>query len=121
MIPGPATYDHRANVWAQRDEVGATFREKRRRWKRVQERVWCKVYPTRERREDTGGGERTTGEWKAILPNSAEVVEGDVLELYDGPQAPEQLKVDQAHRPGGRGPGGHLELVLVDFKGKLDA
>lgn len=115
MIPA-TTYDHRATVWGQTEEKGATYREKRRRWKRVQERVPVKVYPTRERREDTGGGDRTTGEWKGIAPIGAKVCEGDVLEVHTGPMAPVNLKVDQMHKPGGN----HTALVLVDFQGKLD-
>lgn len=110
------TFDHRATVWGQSEEKGSTFREKRRRWKRVEERVPCMIYPTRERREDSGGGERTTGEWKALAPFGAKLEEGDVLEVYSGPMAPVQLKVDQVHRPGRS----HTQLVLVDFSGKLD-
>ncbi len=108
--------DHRATVWAPDDETGGSFREVVRGWKRGQERLPVKLDTTRERRENTGGGERTTGEWKGIAPLSARVCEGDVLEVYSGPMSPVELKVDQVHRPGRS----HTELVLVPFTGKLD-
>ncbi len=111
-----ATFDHRARVWAQSDEKGPTFRETVRGWKPVEERVPCMIYPTRERRDDTGGGERTTGEWKALAPFGAKIEEGDVLEVYAGPMAPVELKVDQVHRPGRS----HTQCVLVDFSGRLE-
>lgn len=109
------TFDHRATVWIQSDAKGATFRETVRRWKRSHG-VPCMIYPTRERRDDTGGGERTTGEWKALAPFGAKIEEGDVLEVYSGPMAPVKLKVDQVHRPGRS----HTQCVLVDFSGRLE-
>lgn len=108
--------DHRATVWTPDEKTGSSFREVVRGWKRGQERLPVKLDTTRERRENTGGGERITGEWKGLCALSAKVCEGDVLEVHRGPMAPVNLKVDQVHRPGRS----HTELVLVAFSGKLD-
>ncbi len=109
-------FDHTATVWSPDEETGSSFREVVRNWKRGQGRLRLKIDTTRERREDTGGGERTTGEWKGLASLSASVCDGDVLEVFSGPMSPVQLKVDQVHRPGRS----HTELVLVPFTGKLD-
>ena len=111
-----AMLDHRATVWSPLEKTGSSFREVVRKWKRGQEQLRVKLDTTRERREDTGAGERVTGEWKGLCSLSSRVGEGDVLEVYRGPMAPVNLKVDQVHRPGRS----HTELVMVPFSGKLD-
>lgn len=115
MIPA-AMFDHRATVWSPDEKTGGTFREVERRWKRGQQRVGLKLDTTSERRDDTGGGERTLGVWKGICALRVSVAEGDVLEVYSGPMAPLNLKVDGVHRPGRS----HTQLVLAPFSGKLD-
>ena len=88
MIPA-TSFDHTVTVWAPKPEGElGTLRTVLRKFARVQgaERVRMKVYVTRERREDTGGGDRTTGEYKALCRYGVEVKTGDVLEVLEGPE-----------------------------------
>ncbi len=116
MIPA-ALFDHRATVWRYRELRGATFREKNRQWSQVKnsKRIGLILSVTRERREDTGGGERTTGEYAGACNAHVDVEEGDVLEVYSGRMSPVNLEVDEHDAPGGM----TAELVLVPFTGTL--
>ena len=116
MIPGPL-FDHRATVWRHRELRGASFREKTRQWSRVSsaKRIGLLLSVNRERREDTGAGERTTGEYAGVCNARVDVCEGDVLEVYDGRMAPLNLKVDEHDALGGM----TAELVMVPFTGTL--
>ena len=116
MIPAPL-FNHRATVWRYREIRGASFREKVRQWSRVSSarRVGLILTTNREARDDTGAGERTTGEYAAACNAHVDVCEGDVLEVYSGRMAPLNLKVE-AHDAAGDLT---AELVMVPFTGEL--
>ncbi len=116
MIPAPF-FDHRATVWRYRELRGASLREKTRQWRRVSRsrRIGLLLKVNREAREDTGAGERTTGEYAGTCNAHVDVCEGDVLEVYYGRNAPIQLKVQQLDAVGGM----TAELVMVPFTGQL--
>lgn len=116
MIPAPL-FDHRATVWRYRELRGAALREKTRQWKRVTtaRRMGLLLKVNREARDDTGAGERTTGEYAGTCNAHVDVQGGDVLEVYYGRHAPIQLKVEQLDAVGGM----TAELVMVPFVGKL--
>ena len=116
MIPAPL-FDHHATVWRYSEARGASLREKVRQWKRVStaRRTGLLLKANREGREDTGAGERTTGEYSAVCNAYVDVCEGDVLEVYAGWMAPIKLKVE-AHDAVG---GDTAEMVLVPFTGTL--
>jgi len=116
VIPA-ALFDHRATVWRYRELRGASFREKTRQWKRVStaRRMGLLLKANREARDDTGAGERTTGEYAGTCNARADVCEGDVLEVYYGRMAPVNLKVEAHDAVGGM----TAELVMVPFVGKL--
>lgn len=115
----PATLKTTVTVWEPREERGAPFREKRRRWKRRVglDRLKVQLMVTRERIENSGGGERTGGEYKALCRAKAEVCEGDILEVIAGPGSPATLRVEQVHRPDNN----HTQLVLIPWVGELDS
>lgn len=116
MIPG-AVFDHHATVWRYGEARGASLREKVRQWKRVEgaRRIGLLLKANREAREDTGAGERTTGEYAGTCNARVDVGEGDVLEVYEGRMAPVNLKVEAHDAVGGM----TAELVLVPFIGEL--
>lgn len=116
MIPAPL-FDHHATVWRHRERTGTQLREVTRQWSPVKNsrRIGLILSVTRERREDTGAGERTTGEYAGLCNTYVDVEEGDVLEVYAGRMAPIQLRVDQHDAEGGM----NAELVLVPYTGKL--
>ena len=116
MIAG-AIFDHHATVWRYSEARGASLREKVRQWKRVaaSRRIGLLLKANREAREDTGAGERTTGEYAGTCNARVDVCEGDVLEVYDGRMAPINLKVEAHDAVGGM----TAELVLVPFAGSL--
>ncbi len=116
MIPG-AIFDHHATVWRYGEARGASLREKVRQWKQVEgaKRIGLLLTANREAREDTGAGERTTGEYAGTCNARVDVTGGDVLEVYDGRHAPLNLKVEEHDAPGGM----TAELVLVPFTGEL--
>ncbi len=116
MIPAPL-FDHRATVWRYRELRGSSFREKKRQWKRVSaaRRIGLMLTANREARDDTGAGERTTGEYAAVCNARVDVQEGDVLEVYSGRMSPLQLKVEAHDAPGGM----TAALVMVPFTGEL--
>lgn len=112
----PATVlDHRVTAWRYTESRGA-FRETLRGWGKIPglEDFGMKVTVTRERVEDSGGGERTGGEYSGLC-DFVELVEGDVIELVEGAEAPATLKVDEAYHP----VRDHTELVLVPWVGDL--
>lgn len=114
----PATlFDHRATVWRFREKRGAALREKTRQWRRVQKarRIGLRLKVNHESRADTGGGERTTGEYAGVCNARIDILEGDVLEVYFGPTAPIELKVDERDPAGGM----TAALTLVPFTGTL--
>lgn len=116
MIPG-ATFDHHATVWRYSESRGASLREKVRQWKRVStaKRIGLLLKANREARDDTGAGERTTGEYSGTCNAHVDMTEGDVLEVYDGRMAPLNLKVEAHDAVGGM----TAALVLVPFIGEL--
>ena len=116
MIPAPL-FDHRATVWRYREPRGASLREKTRQWNRVSSarRVGLILKVNRERRDDTGAGERTTGEYSGVCNARIDMCEGDVLEVYSGRMSPLNLKVEEHDAPGGQ----TAELVMVPFTGTL--
>lgn len=116
MIPGPI-FEHRASVWRYGENRGAEFREKVRNWYKVStaSRIGLLLKANREARDDTGGGERTTGEYSGACNAHVDVCEGDVLEVYSGRMAPIQLKVEAHDGVGGM----TADLVLVPFVGEL--
>ncbi len=116
MIPA-AFFDHRATVWRYRELRGAALREKTRQWKRVtsSRRIGLLLKVDREARDDTGAGERTTGQYAGTCNAHVDVQGGDVLEVYYGRHSPIQLKVEQLDAVGGM----TAELVMVPFIGKL--
>ncbi len=116
MIPAPL-FDHHATVWRYRELRTAALRNRERQWSKVAtaRRIGVLVKAVRERRDDTGAGERTTGEYAGVVNARVDVCEGDVLEVYDGPTSPINLKVDGRDVVGGM----TAELVLVPFVGEL--
>ena len=116
MIPAPL-FDHRATVWRYRELRGESFREKTRQWSRVQgaRRIGLILKTDREARDDTGAGERTTGQYAGTCNAHVDVCGGDVLEVYRGRMAPLNLKVEGHDAVGGM----TAELVMVPFVGKL--
>ncbi len=116
MIPA-ALFDHRATVWRYRELRGAALREKTRQWKRVStsRRMGLLLTVDREARDDTGGGERTTGQYAGTCNARVDIQGGDVLEVYYGRHAPIQLKVEQHDAVGGM----TADLVMVPFVGEL--
>lgn len=116
MIPAPL-FDHHATVWRYRELRGASFREKTRQWSRVQgaRRIGLILQVNREARDDTGAGERTTGEYAGTCDAHVDVQGGDVLEVYGGRMAPLNLKVEEHDAAGGM----TAALVMVPFVGEL--
>lgn len=122
MIGGVA-YDHRVTVWGSQDVRGATFGDVEREWSRVpgMSDVRMKITPTRETRSDEGPGERVVGEYEAFAASRANIVEGDVLEVLEGPEASRnpdrvrKLRVDAAYPNGMH----QTELVLTHWDGAL--
>ena len=116
VIPAPL-FNHRATVWRHREKRVPGLREVTRQWGRVAgaQRIGLVLSVNRERREDTGGGERTTGEYAAVCNRRADVKEGDVLEVYRGPMAPVNLRVDERDATSER----TAELLAVPYIGKL--
>ena len=104
MIPAPLL-DHRATVWRYLEKRGSSLLETTRQWGRVStaQRMGLLLEANREARDDTGGGERTTGEYSGTCNAHVDVCEGDVLEVYSGPNAPINLKVE------GRDPSGGMD------------
>ena len=116
MIPAPLL-DHRATVWRYRELRGTSLREKTRQWGRVSRarRIGLILKANRERRDDTGAGERTTGEYMGVCNATVDVCEGDVLEVYSGRMSPINLRVEEHDAPGGQ----TAELLLIPFTGTL--
>ncbi len=117
MIPAPLL-DHHATVWRPSEKRGTSgLRDTIRSWTKVEgsKRVGLILKVNHERRADTGGGERTDGEYDGICNAEVDVSEGDVLEVYSGRMSPVNLKVDQHDAAGGMS----AELVLIPFTGKL--
>ena len=116
MIPAPL-FDHHAAVWRYQELRGASLREKTHRWKRVTDarHVGLLLKADRENRDDTGAGERTTGQYSATCNAYVDVIEGDVLEVYSGRMSPITLKVEAHDAVGGM----TAALGLVPFVGKL--
>ncbi len=116
MIPAPL-FDHRATVWRYREKRGSSLREITRQWVRVPQarRIGMLLKVNNERRADTGGGERTVGEYEGTCNAHVNVLEGDVLEVYSGRMAPINLKVQGHDAVGGM----TAALVMVPFVGKL--
>lgn len=115
MIPAPLL-THRATVWRKSEKRGTGgLRETIRSWTKVEgaKRVGLILKVNHERRGDTGGGERTEGEYEGICNGGVDIVEGDVLEVYSGQMSPLNLKVDEKDQPA------DIALVLVPFVGKL--
>ncbi len=116
MIPA-ALFDHRATVWRYNELRGAALLEKTRQWKRVarSKRIGLLIKVDRESRDDTGGGERTTGQYAGTCNAHVDVRGGDVLEVYRGRHSPLNLKVEEHDAVGGM----TASLVMVPFIGKL--
>ncbi len=116
MIPA-ALFDHRATVWRYNELRGSSLLEKTRQWKQVasSKRIGLLIKVDREARDDTGGGERTTGQYAGTCNARVDVRGGDVLEVYRGRMAPLKLKVEEHDAAGGM----TAALVMVPWEGKL--
>ncbi len=116
MIPANI-FDHHATVWRYRELRGTSLREQVRKWTKVagSRRVGLLLKVGREARDDTGAGERTTGEYTGTLNAHIDVQGGDVLEVYSGPLSPLQLKVEEIDPAGGM----TVALMAVPFTGEL--
>lgn len=116
MIPAPL-FDHRATVWRYNELRGASLLQKTRQWKRVASarRIGLILKVDREARDDTGAGERTTGQYAGTCNARVDIRGGDVLEVYRGRMAPLNLKVEEHDAVGGM----TASLVMVPFVGKL--
>lgn len=64
---------------------------------------------------DEGAGQFVEGSAEGFMRATADVQEGDVLEVISGPEAPRTLRVISASRPRGH----HCELVMEMYRGKL--
>lgn len=108
--------DHLVCVWRYTETTG-TLRETLRKWDRVPgyEEVGMKITVSSERQEDTGGGERTGGEYAGLCDFAEDIVEGDVIELVEGAEAPATLKVEEVYHP----VRDHTELVMLPWLGDL--
>lgn len=116
MIPS-THFDHRASVWRFQERESATLRVKERQWGPVagSDDVPVALQAQRQTWEDRPGGQKVGGEWKAFAHADMDVLEGDVLEVYEGPLAPMNLEVDSAYPPRSH----HMELVLIPWDGSL--
>jgi hypothetical protein len=122
MIPA-RHFDHTVTVWGSQDKRGSTFGDISREWSQVpgQSDIRIAIQTRRETRQDAGPGERVVGEYAGYGPASMDVIEGDVIEVIDGPEAHPNpgevrlLKVDSAYKPRGR----HTQLVLIQWDGEL--
>lgn len=114
---GGLVLDHAATVWRFTESQSTTLRVKERDWVRVpnHDGVRVSLQSRRETWDDPGGGQKSVGEWAAYAPPGLDILEGDVLEVYEGPNAPVRLEVDSVRCPRGH----HTELVLVSWEGKL--
>lgn len=112
-----ALLDHTAAVWRFSESKSASLRFRERDWVRVpnHDSIEITVQTRRESWDNPGGGQKPVGEWAAYGPPTMDVREGDVLEIYEGPNAPMKLEVDSARCPRGH----HTELVLVSWEGRL--
>lgn len=114
MIPAPLL-DHHASVWRYSEKRGTSgLRETVRTWTKGK-RVGLILKVNHERRADTGGGERTDGEYDGICNAEADIRSGDVLEVYSGRMSPLNLEVDEHDAAGGMS----AAMVLVPYTGKL--
>ncbi len=114
----PATFfDHRATVWRYHELRGAALLEPTRQWKRVASarRMGLLLEVNNQGRDDTGAGERTTGQYGGTCNAHVDVRGGDVIEVYRGRHAPISLKVEERDATGGM----TAALVMVPFIGKL--
>lgn len=109
--------DHTGTIYGSTDSRGAGFGDVTRRYTQVPGMVDVPLALQQrfERRDDPGGGQRPTGEWKSGGSASLDVEVGDVIDYTAGPNAPICLRVDAREKPGGR----HTELVMVTFDGEL--
>ncbi len=116
MIPAPL-FDHRATVWRYLELRGSALLETTRQWKQVAgaRRIGLILEVDRAARDDTGAGERTTGQYTGKVNARVDVRGGDVLEIYLGRMAPLKLKVEEHDAVGGM----TAALVMVPFVGKL--
>ena len=116
MIPAPL-FDHHATVWRYNELRGSALLDTSRQWKQVAKarRIGLILEVNREARDDTGAGERTTGQYTGTCNAHVDVRGGDVLEVYRGRMAPLKLKVEEHDAAGGM----TAALVMVPFVGKL--
>ena len=116
-------FDHTVTIWGSQDVRGNTFGDVSRNWSQVSgmSEVRIAIQAKRETRQDSGPGERVVGEYHGYGSAALDVVEGDVIEVIEGPEAcpnPSEvrlLKVDSAYKPRGR----HTQLVLIQWDGSL--
>lgn len=114
---GGVLYDHTVTVWRFRESESSTLRVKERRWAPVsgEDGVRLSIQTRRESWDNPGGGQKAVGEYSGYGPPNLDILEGDVLEVYEGPEAPMKVEVDSARRPRGH----HTELVLISWQGSL--
>lgn len=117
MIGGGRVMDHVVTIWGSQESRGADFLEVTRNWAPVPEmdRIAMGVQSQRGTIDDAGPGERSAAEYKGIALVGADVCTGDVVEVLEGPHAPQLLKVDHVDPPFGN----HVELVLLSWPGSL--
>lgn len=117
-------YDHTVTIWGSRQTRGDDFGEPDRQWSPVfgQDGRKVALQSKSGSLQEVGPGERVVGEYMAYGPVDLDVCEGDIFEVWAGPQVPPNsedsllLKVDsQPYRPFGR----HTEIVLVHWGGEL--
>lgn len=110
-------FDHRAAIWRFFESTSATLRVKERSWAQVpqSDRVPMAVQVRRETWGEVRGGEKVGGEYQAFAHASVDVMEGDVIDVHEGPEAPVKLEVDSVYRPLNR----HTQLVLIPWDGSL--
>src|SRR5690606_2964046 len=85
----PHLFDHTVTIWGSQDVRGSTFGDVSRTWSRVplMADVEIALQVKRETRQDAGPGERVVGEYHGFGAAALDVIEGDVVEVTDGPEA----------------------------------
>jgi hypothetical protein len=99
--PSRRLFRHRAQVWEATETVDDIGRA-RRSWAPWRDGI-AEVQHRRVAQVDQGPGEAPAGQWMVYFPQGERGIEGGmVIEVYQGPNAPRLLKVENDYTPRGR-------------------
>lgn len=117
--------NHRARVWRPTQGKGS-YNEVVNTWELVTDPVAlnCRPSPIKWALRNEGPGEQSvpteTRRW--YMTKDADVQKFDVVEMYDGPDAPQNVRVLDATFPGKPGQSGHHYMLNVEpWEGTLPA